>query len=53
MTGTRLDIRCVSVADEAGIWEVLRPVFRAGETYAIDRDIGREDALRYWTDGHA
>ncbi|MDK3071480.1 GNAT family N-acetyltransferase [Sedimentitalea sp. JM2-8] len=27
---------------------MLRPVFRAGDTYAIDPDIGREDALAYW-----
>ncbi|MBP0483165.1 GNAT family N-acetyltransferase [Sagittula sp. M10.9X] len=27
---------------------MLEPVFRSGETYAIDRDISGEDALAYW-----
>ena len=30
------------------IWAMLKPVFRAGATYAIDPDISREDALSYW-----
>jgi GNAT superfamily N-acetyltransferase len=34
--------------DHPGIWATLNPVFRAGETYAIDTDIGREEALAYW-----
>ncbi|WP_417207872.1 GNAT family N-acetyltransferase [Antarctobacter sp.] len=35
-------------ADRAGVWAMLRPVFRAGDTYSIDADITREDALAYW-----
>ncbi|ETX26952.1 acetyltransferase [Roseivivax isoporae LMG 25204] len=27
----------------------MEPVFRAGETYTIPRDISRGDALTYWT----
>ncbi|MGF1500390.1 MAG: GNAT family N-acetyltransferase [Paracoccaceae bacterium] len=27
---------------------MLRPVFRAGETYAVDRDISETDALAFW-----
>lgn len=34
--------------DDEAIWEILRPVLRAGETYAIDPDIAREDAIAYW-----
>lgn len=35
-------------ADGDAVWSVLEPVFRHGETYAIDPDIDREDALAYW-----
>ena len=31
------------------IWDILRPVFRAGDTYAVDPGITRDDALTYWT----
>lgn len=31
---------------------MLEPVFRAGDTYAIDPAISREDALAYWTAHH-
>lgn len=34
--------------DRAPVWDMLRPVFRAGDTYAIDPDISREAALAYW-----
>lgn len=34
--------------DEDAIWAILEPVFRAGDTYAIDRDIPRAAALAYW-----
>ncbi|MCH8466412.1 MAG: GNAT family N-acetyltransferase [Roseinatronobacter sp.] len=30
---------------------MLEPVFRAGETYAIDRTISREAALTWWRSG--
>jgi len=40
-------------ADAEDIWKVIEPVFRAGETYTVPRDISREDALAYWlADGH-
>ena len=32
---------------------MLECVFREGDTYAIDPDISREDALAYWTAHHA
>lgn len=34
--------------DDAAIWRVLEPVIRAGETYALPRDMSEADALRYW-----
>jgi len=39
--------------DSDTIWAILEPVIRAGETYALDRDLTREQALAYWfSDGH-
>jgi len=47
-------IRALSPADDDTIWAILEPVFRAGETYPIPRDISREGALAYWrTPGHS
>lgn len=43
-----LNIRSATEADHAAIWAILEPVFRAGDTYTIDPDISREDALAYW-----
>jgi ribosomal protein S18 acetylase RimI-like enzyme len=38
-----------AVADDAdAIWTIIAPVIRAGETYALDRDLTREAALAYW-----
>ena len=42
-------IRRATAADHDPIWEILRPVFRAGDTYAIDPNISRDAALDYWT----
>nr|WP_089269314.1 N-acetyltransferase [Puniceibacterium sediminis] len=41
-------IRTFRSGDEAALWSLLEPVFRAGDTYAIDADISREAALAYW-----
>ena len=43
-----MDIRDATDADADAIWAVLEPVFRAGDTYAIDRDVTSADALAYW-----
>lgn len=45
-------IREAGAADADAVWAMLEPVFRAGDTYAIDRDISREAALAYWFGGH-
>jgi GNAT superfamily N-acetyltransferase len=46
-------IRPARTDDRDGIWSILEPVLRAGETYTLPRDIGREEALAYWhADGH-
>ncbi len=45
---TDVAIRPHLSGDDAALWRILEPVFRAGETYAIDSDISRDDALAYW-----
>lgn len=45
-----MDIRRATDDDHIGVWEILEPVFRAGDTYSIDADISRDDALAYWFD---
>jgi GNAT superfamily N-acetyltransferase len=34
--------------DEDGLWSILEPVIRAGETYDFPRDTCRGEALRTW-----
>jgi L-amino acid N-acyltransferase YncA len=48
-----LQIRPATDADWPAIWGTLRPVFRAGETYAIDRDISEAAARALWLDAPA
>ena len=43
-----LSIRLAIANDTNEIWSILEPVFRLGETYAIDRGITKEDAIKYW-----
>jgi ribosomal protein S18 acetylase RimI-like enzyme len=43
-----VNIRSASAADADSIWLILEPVFRAGETYTLPRDITRDEALAYW-----
>jgi L-amino acid N-acyltransferase YncA len=41
-------IRDADDADWAAIWPFYRAIVAAGETYAIDREIGEDDARRAW-----
>jgi predicted N-acetyltransferase YhbS len=41
-------IRSAAQPDDDAIWSVIEPVFRAGETYPLPRDIARADAFAYW-----
>jgi len=43
-----LTIRPATGTDRDAIWTILEPVIRAGETYTLPRDMGREEALDYW-----
>ncbi len=41
-------IRPAADADRPAVWRILEPMLRAGETYALPRDMTREAALAYW-----
>lgn len=41
-------IRGATREDDEAIWQILEPVVRAGETYTIDREVSRKDALNDW-----
>jgi len=43
-----LHIRPALAEDAAAIWQILEPVIRAGETYALPRDMAEAAALAYW-----
>lgn len=52
MTGisrSQLSIRPYHDSDAPGVWRVLEPIIRAGETYALPRDMTEQQALAYWT----
>ncbi len=44
-------VRAAGPGDAEAIWSVLAPIFRAGDTYTVDPDISRGDALAYWRQG--
>jgi GNAT superfamily N-acetyltransferase len=44
-----MQIRIAAPSDHQAIWRILEPVIRAGETYALPRDMVEADALAYWT----
>ncbi len=41
-------IRHVQPGDHPAIWRILEPTIRAGETYALPRDMSEAAALAYW-----
>jgi ribosomal protein S18 acetylase RimI-like enzyme len=41
-------VRPARAADDDGLWAILEPVIRAGETYPLPRDMTRAEALAYW-----
>jgi len=42
-------IREFTDRDWPAVWAILEPIFRAGETYAIPRDVSEADARQSWT----
>lgn len=45
-------IRPARPEDGDAIWSILEPVIREGETYTLNRDMTREEALAYWLAPH-
>jgi len=43
-----MHIRPATDRDDDAIWKIMEPIIRAGETYALPRDMSREAALAYW-----
>ena len=43
-----ISIRLAGPEDFDQVWPLLRDVFRAGDTYAVDPDISHDAALAYW-----
>ena len=41
-------IRHAEPEDADAIWSIIGPTIAAGETYALDRDMTKEQALQYW-----
>ena len=45
---TKMTIRPATDADHDAIWNIFREVIAAGETYPLNQDMSRQDALDYW-----
>jgi GNAT superfamily N-acetyltransferase len=43
-----IEIRPTTGADRDAIWEIFHEIAAAGDTYPIDPEMSREDALGYW-----
>jgi len=48
-----MQVRSAQARDNDAIWDIIGPTIRAGETYALPRDMSRAAALSYWNSpGH-
>lgn len=43
-----MNIRVATARDADALWAIIGPTIRAGETYALDRNLSKEEALAYW-----
>jgi ribosomal protein S18 acetylase RimI-like enzyme len=43
-----MHIRAAQPIDADAIWSIIGPVIRAGDTYALDRDMSEAEAIAYW-----
>lgn len=43
-----MQVRRATEADRAGVWSIIGPTIRAGETYTLPRDMSESAALAYW-----
>jgi len=48
---TALSVRPATADEADAIWSIIEPVIRAGEVFALPRDMGWDAALSYWLDG--
>lgn len=47
-----MPIRPATSEDAAAIWAVIAPAIRAGEVFALPRDMGEAEAIAYWCAPH-
>jgi ribosomal protein S18 acetylase RimI-like enzyme len=45
----KISIRSARLEDHEAIWRILEPTIRAGETYALPRDMSKTEVVAYWT----
>ena len=43
-----IQVRRAEARDAQDIWSIIGPTIRAGETYALPRNLSEQDALAYW-----
>ena len=43
-----MEIRAARPEDAPAIWAILEPTIRAGETYALRREMTQTEAIAYW-----
>ena len=41
-------IRATEPRDADAVWSILEPIVRAGETFALPRDMARDEVLAWW-----
>lgn len=46
----KISIRAFNKSDWKATWKIIKPVFRAGETYAYSPDITEQQAYRVWVE---
>ena len=44
----KMEIRTATNADRDAVWNIFREVVAPGDTYALDSNMSREEALAYW-----
>jgi ribosomal protein S18 acetylase RimI-like enzyme len=45
---TDIVLRLANPSDYDAIWSIIEPIIIAGETYALDRNMNRDEAISYW-----
>lgn len=48
MRSNEIKIRSATTKDHAAIWNIFHEIIAAGDTYAFDPRMSREEALTYW-----